>query len=124
MSTTISVLGGVGLFLLGMTVMTGGLKALAGSALRSVLSGDTLTRLFLGRGSHTSGAVVQRNDNDDHWSRQCGPANFSSRVRPRSWRERWHDRNRMACRTHRRPGVTHRCRTANDLRRRVDQASR
>ena len=28
MSTTISVLGGVGLFLLGMSVMTGGLKAL------------------------------------------------------------------------------------------------
>jgi Na+/phosphate symporter len=38
MSTTISILGGVGLFLLGMTVMTGGLKALAGSALRTVLS--------------------------------------------------------------------------------------
>ena len=38
MSTAISVLGGVGLFLLGMTVMTEGLKALAGSALRAVLS--------------------------------------------------------------------------------------
>jgi phosphate:Na+ symporter len=38
MSTAISVLGGVGLFLLGMTVMTEGLKALAGSELRTVLS--------------------------------------------------------------------------------------
>jgi phosphate:Na+ symporter len=38
MSTTISILGGVGLFLLGMTVMTDGLKALAGSALRTVLA--------------------------------------------------------------------------------------
>jgi phosphate:Na+ symporter len=37
MSTTISVLGGVGLFLLGMSVMTGGLKGLAGSRLRTVL---------------------------------------------------------------------------------------
>ena len=37
MSTAISLLGGVGLFLLGMTVMTEGLKALAGSALRTVL---------------------------------------------------------------------------------------
>src|SRR5246127_1369452 len=37
MSTTISILGGVGLFLLGMTVMTDGLKATAGSALRTVL---------------------------------------------------------------------------------------
>jgi phosphate:Na+ symporter len=37
MSTTIAILGGVGLFLLGMTVMTDGLKALAGSALRTVL---------------------------------------------------------------------------------------
>ena len=38
MSTAISVLGGVGLFLLGMTVMTEGLKGLAGSTLRKVLS--------------------------------------------------------------------------------------
>src|SRR5215472_3656129 len=37
MSTTYSILGGVGLFLLGMTVMTDGLKVLAGSALRTVL---------------------------------------------------------------------------------------
>ncbi|ACB96116.1 Na/Pi cotransporter family protein [Beijerinckia indica] len=37
MTTAISILGGVGLFLLGMTVMTDGLKALAGSALRTVL---------------------------------------------------------------------------------------
>jgi phosphate:Na+ symporter len=35
MSTTISILGGVGLFLLGMTVMTDGLNAMASSALRS-----------------------------------------------------------------------------------------
>jgi phosphate:Na+ symporter len=34
MSTAIAVLGGVGLFLLGMTVMTEGLKGLAGSARR------------------------------------------------------------------------------------------
>ena len=37
MSTAISVLGGIGLFLLGMTIMTDGLKGLAGSALRTVL---------------------------------------------------------------------------------------
>lgn len=37
MSMTTSILGGIGLFLLGMTVMTDGLKELAGSALRSVL---------------------------------------------------------------------------------------
>lgn len=45
MSTAISALGGVGLFLLGMTVMTGGLKALAGSALRTVLSKAAATPL-------------------------------------------------------------------------------
>ena len=45
MSTAISILGGVGLFLLGMTVMTGGLKALAGSALRTVLSKAAATPL-------------------------------------------------------------------------------
>jgi phosphate:Na+ symporter len=45
MSTTISILGGVGLFLLGMTVMTDGLKELAGSALRTVLSKAAATPL-------------------------------------------------------------------------------
>ena len=45
MSTAISTLGGVGLFLLGMTVMTEGLRALAGSALRTVLSKAAATPL-------------------------------------------------------------------------------
>lgn len=45
MSTTISVLGGVGLFLLGMSVMTAGLKGLAGSGLRTVLSKAAATSL-------------------------------------------------------------------------------
>jgi phosphate:Na+ symporter len=45
MSTAISILGGVGLFLLGMTVMTDGLKALAGSALRTVLAKAAATPL-------------------------------------------------------------------------------
>jgi phosphate:Na+ symporter len=45
MSTTISILGGVGLFLLGMTVMTEGLKALAGSSLRTVLAKAAATPL-------------------------------------------------------------------------------
>ena len=51
MSTTISVLGGVGLFLLGMSVMTHGLKALAGSGLRTTLSkaaGTPLSGAFWG----------------------------------------------------------------------------
>jgi phosphate:Na+ symporter len=54
MSTAISVLGGVGLFLIGMTVMTEGLKALAGSALRTVLGKVAATPL---RGSFW-GALV------------------------------------------------------------------
>jgi phosphate:Na+ symporter len=54
MSTAISVLGGVGLFLLGMTAMTEGLKGLAGSALRTVLSKAAATPL---RGSFW-GALV------------------------------------------------------------------
>src|SRR5262249_49568333 len=45
MSTAIAVLGGVGLFLLGMTVMTAGLKALARSALRTVLGKAAATPL-------------------------------------------------------------------------------
>jgi phosphate:Na+ symporter len=43
--STIAILGGVGLFLLGMAVMTDGLKALAGSALRTVLSKAAATPL-------------------------------------------------------------------------------
>jgi len=54
MSTAISVFGGVGFFLLGMAVMTEGLKALAGSALRTVLGKAAATPL---RGSFW-GAVV------------------------------------------------------------------
>ncbi|CUU17009.1 Na/Pi symporter [Bradyrhizobium barranii] len=46
MSTAISTLGGVGLFLLGMTVMTEGLKTLAGSALRGVLGKAASTPLL------------------------------------------------------------------------------
>ncbi|OWW04440.1 sodium:proton antiporter [Rhizobium sp. R72] len=45
MSTAVAILGGIGLFLLGMTVMTDGLKALAGSALRTVLGKAAATPL-------------------------------------------------------------------------------
>ncbi len=45
MTTMISVIGGVGLFLLGMAVMTDGLKALAGTALRGVLAKAAATPL-------------------------------------------------------------------------------
>src|SRR5580698_3621976 len=45
MATAIAIFGGVGLFLLGMTVMTDGLKALAGSALRTVLGKAAATPL-------------------------------------------------------------------------------
>src|SRR3974390_1227369 len=55
MSTAISVLGGIGLFLLGMTVMTEGLKALAGSALRTLLGKAAATPL---RGSFWSALIT------------------------------------------------------------------
>ena len=45
MSTTISILGGIGLFLLGMAIMTDGLKGLAGSSLRTVLGKAAATPL-------------------------------------------------------------------------------
>ncbi|HEY2474481.1 MAG TPA: Na/Pi symporter [Candidatus Cybelea sp.] len=45
MSTALAVLGGVGLFLLGMSVMTSSLKALAGSGLRATLSKAAATPL-------------------------------------------------------------------------------
>ncbi len=57
MSTTITILGGVGLFLLGMAIMTDGLKGLAGSSLRTVLGKAAATPLsgaFWGRSSRFS----------------------------------------------------------------------
>ena len=54
-----SVIGGIGLFLLGMILMTDGLKALAGDALRSILSKYTTNRWSaLGAGAGIT-AVVQ-----------------------------------------------------------------
>jgi phosphate:Na+ symporter len=44
-ATAISVLGGVGLFLLGKSVMTAGLKAMAGPGLRTMLSKAAATPL-------------------------------------------------------------------------------
>jgi len=45
MSTAVAVLGGIGLFLLGMAIMTDGLKGLAGSSLRTVLGKAAATPL-------------------------------------------------------------------------------
>jgi phosphate:Na+ symporter len=45
LTTLISIIGGVGLFLLGMAVMTDGLKALAGTALRRMLAKAAATPL-------------------------------------------------------------------------------
>ena len=46
METIVSIVGGVGLFLLGMAVMTDGLKALAGTALKQVMEKAAATPLF------------------------------------------------------------------------------
>ena len=46
METTVSIVGGVGLFLLGMAVMADGLKALAGTALKTVLEKAAATPLI------------------------------------------------------------------------------
>jgi phosphate:Na+ symporter len=45
LETTVAIVGGIGFFLLGMAVMTDGLKALAGSALRTVLAKAAATSL-------------------------------------------------------------------------------
>ena len=46
METIVSIVGGVGLFLLGMAVMTDGLKALAGTALKQVMEKAAATPLL------------------------------------------------------------------------------
>ena len=72
-ATAITVLGGVGLFLLGMTVMTDGLKALAGSSLAHGArqgGGDAALGRLLGRDRHAARAIVERGDDDDDRPRQ------------------------------------------------------
>jgi phosphate:Na+ symporter len=93
MSMTVSILGGVGLFLLGMTVMTGGLKTLAGPALRTVLSKAAATPL---RGAFW-GAVVtllvqssSATTMTDYRSRQCGLTDLSAGIGTCPWRQRRH----------------------------------
>ncbi|MGY4452393.1 hypothetical protein ACVWZR_007053 [Bradyrhizobium sp. i1.3.1] len=127
MSTAISTLGGVGLFLLGMTVMTEGLKTLAGSALRGVLgkaASTPLLGLILGSHRHAAGAVLQRDDDDDDRSCQRRPADVPARVEPGLRREYRHHGDRLAGRADRRPCLANGRGVADDLRRRVDQASR
>ena len=46
METIVSIVGGIGLFLLGMAVMTDGLKALAGTALKTVMEKAAATPLL------------------------------------------------------------------------------
>lgn len=72
MSTAISVLGGVGLFLLGMTVMTGvpeGTGGLGAAHGARQSGGNTAARLLLGRPRHAPGTVVQRDHHDDDRAR-------------------------------------------------------
>ena len=66
MSTTISILVGVGLLLLGMTVMTEGLEALAGSSQRTVLGKAAATPLSGVSGAPwSSPCILERDDHDD-----------------------------------------------------------
>ena len=68
------------LFLLGMSVMTEGPKALVGSALRTVLgkvAATPLSRVLRGR-RHAPRAIVERDDHDDRTG-QRGPADLSFR---------------------------------------------
>jgi hypothetical protein len=82
MSTAIPVLGGVGLCLLGMTVMTDGLKAMAGSALRTVPSKAAATPIS---GSFWGAVVRGRSPRPP---RSLSPLNSSHRSRSlRSARE-------------------------------------
>src|SRR6516225_1319916 len=125
MSTAISVLGGVDLFLLGMTVMTGGLKAMAGSGGHGARQGcsDTAARLLLGRPHHPPGAIVERNHHDDDRSRQRGPVDVAAGIGPRVRCERRDDGYRLAGRTYWHPRLAHRRCAADDLHWCTDQAS-
>ena len=125
MSTTVAIVGGIGFFLLGMAVMTDGLKALAGSALRVVLAKAAATsreRHVLGRGRHAARAVVQchHHDHDRSGQRRVAdlPAGLESGVR----REHRHDRDGMARGSAGRKDLAYRLCTADRLLRRVTQA--
>lgn len=104
MSTAITILGGVGLFLLGITVITDGLKALAGSALRTVMAKAAATPLsgLLGCGRHATCSVIECGDNDDDWARQRRTPDVSSGIGSCLRSQCWRDGNGLARRAYRR----------------------
>ena len=110
------------LFLLGMAVMTDGLKALAGSALRAVLAKAAATsvqRHVLGRDHHAPRAVVQRHDHDHHRTGQRRAADIPARLEPGLRREHRHDRDGMAGGAVGRQGFSYgvrRCRSSSSAR--------
>ena len=125
METTVAIAGGIGFFLLGMAVMTDGLKALAGSALRTVLAKAAATSLsgtVLGRGHHAPGAVVQRHDHDHHRPGKRRAADISARPQPGVRREHRHHRDGMAGGAAGRQGLAHGLCAADRLRRRAAEA--
>src|SRR5215510_12714379 len=126
MSTTISVIGGVGLFLLGMTVMTAGLKGLAGSGLRTALSKAVETPL---RGAFWGGVATLLVQSSSATTMttiglvSAGLLTFPQGPGARVWRERGHHGHRVARCAHRRARFAHSRRVADDLRRRVDEVA-
>jgi hypothetical protein len=86
-------------------------------------SSDTVARLVLGGARHAPGPIIQRNNHDDDQPCQRGLVDVPARAGPRLRRERRYDGYRLAGRAYWRPRLAYGGRTADDLRRRADQAS-
>ena len=127
METIVSIVGGVGLFLLGMAVMTDGLKALAGTALKQVMERAAATPLLghvLGRGHNAARAIVERHHHDHHRAGQRWAPDLPARLEPGLRRQYRHNRDRLAGGGVWGPNLADRRRAADRLRRRAAQGGR
>ena len=79
MSTAIAILGGVGLFLLGMTVMTDGLKAMAGAALPSMAAP--------GAAADAAGHGASRPDFSGDWVLDAAASDDPREKSREAWRD-------------------------------------
>ena len=127
LETIVSIVGGVGLFLLGMAVMTDGLKALAGTALKQVLERAAATPLLGTFWGAVITLLVQSSSATTMTTIglvSAGLLTFPQGPEPGLRRQYRHDRDRLAGGGVRGPDLAHRRCATDRLRRRAPQGGR
>ena len=127
LETLVSIVGGVGLFLLGMAVMTDGLKALAGTALKTVMEKAAATPLLGTFWGAVITLIVQSSSATTMTTIglvSAGLLDVPARPEPGLRRQHRHHRHGLAGGGVRGPDLAHRRRSADRVRRRAAQGGR